>query len=79
TNLYASSSLVVNSHVDSRLYIGIAVAASFAPLIFESRWAEVANTHRHYKKKIYGPMAMSTLIPAGENRLAPGVALHWTF
>lgn len=79
SNLYATASLVKNSHEDSRLNIGVAVAASFAPLIFESRWSRIASTHRDYKKKIYGPLATSTLLPVSENRLAPGIALHWTF
>ena len=79
SNLYVSSALVKNSHIDSRMTIGVAIVSAFAPLIFDSRWSQVASTHREYKKKIYGPLAMSTLLPVTETRLAPGIALHWSF
>jgi hypothetical protein len=87
SNLGVNLALVSNADRDSRLKISAGVLAAFAPLIFESRWSQVAMQHREYKKKIYGPIsfssAYSTILAtsnsSGAQKWQPGLGLLWTF
>lgn len=80
TNLWASAQLLQNAEPESRMTVGIASVAAFAPLLFDYRWSQVATQHREYKKKIYGPVASTVLIPTPDFRhLQPALGLTWSF
>lgn len=53
---------------------GIAALASVAPLLFETSWERVGDTHREYKKRIYGPLT-SVMPSPTTGRLAPALSL----
>lgn len=79
TNLASSLLLFDKAHDDSKVYIGVATATSLLPLIVKSRWERVADRHREYKKKIYGPIASPTIMPDGQGGVVPGYAVNFSF
>jgi hypothetical protein len=83
TNLLVNLALFNNNSGQSDMPITIGVLGSFAPLLFESRWSTIAERHREYKKKIYGPVASTTLLPTGgtdrQPSYQPGLGLLWVF
>lgn len=57
-----------------------AIVASFTPLLFKSRWQEIAEDQQLYKKRIYGPIASATFVkdPASQKYM-PGLAMQLQF
>ena len=56
------------------------ILASLAPLIINTNWTTVKKYQDEYRKKIYGPIASSALLPTGDKQgVVPGVALTWVF
>lgn len=78
SNLAASALLFKDANADSRKTVAFAMVSAFAPFLFEYRWSEVANQHREYKKKIYGPLANVILVPTPDLH-GPGLGVLWTF
>ena len=64
TNLAASFYLANNTASEGFVYAGAAAVLSFAPVIFRDRWQIVHGYHQDYKKRIYGPIALPTLLQA---------------
>ncbi len=85
SNLASNVALMsANSNRNSQTMLWVAAASSFAPLLFPYRWERVAEEHRLYKKKIYGPIASAIVMPVQESRYSapnysPGVGLQWIF
>lgn len=79
TNLAANLALLQNANRDSNTAIAVGGMFAFAPLLFETRWTQVAQQHREYKKKIYGPIAYASPIATSENQYQPGLAFLWFF
>jgi hypothetical protein len=90
--LAAGSLLVVHGVILSKNQMGSApaisaiggAALSVAPLLFPSRYQEVAEQQESYRKRIYAPIAQAFVIPevARANRPAgwsSGVGLSWVF
>ncbi len=44
----------------SKVYPAFSIAAAFLPIIFKTRWQQVATEHEEYKKKIYGPIVSAS-------------------
>ena len=81
TNIALMSS---NASQGSQAMLWVAAASAFAPLLFPYRWETVAEQHRMYKKKIYGPVASAIVMPVTASRYSPpryspGVGLQWIF
>lgn len=68
TNLAASVYLASNTANEGAVYAAAAGLLSFAPFVFRDRWQTVNHYHQEYKKRIYAPIAMPTLM------LSPRVA-----
>ncbi|MCB0421494.1 MAG: hypothetical protein KDD61_10895 [Bdellovibrionales bacterium] len=80
TNLMASVNMAANTNDDGKVTAGLAVLLSATPLLFRYRWNTVAEEHDHYKKKIYGPVAQTTLIPVNQGKeWTPGVSVTYSF
>ncbi|MBI2520709.1 MAG: hypothetical protein HYV97_09835 [Bdellovibrio sp.] len=84
TNGLASIQLLSNAKADttSEVVDMLAIGASLFPLLFTSHWEDVAHEQQQYKKKIFGPVASSMLLPVtvGERtRLVPGIGLTASF
>lgn len=79
TNFTASLYLMSNTDDEAQIAAAIAAILSFTPFIFPYRWEKIADKHRSYKKKIYGPVASLTLIPAAQQEWTPGFQLQWSF
>jgi len=56
-----------------------AIAAALAPLVFPTRYQEVACDQQNYKKKIYAPVASATLFTTSSGQIVPGAALSFQF
>jgi hypothetical protein len=79
TNLAINIALLQNDSGASDFSVGIGILGSLAPLIFDYRWTTVADKHREYKKKIYGPIASAMLLPSAEHQYQPGLGVLWSF
>ncbi|MGE4133202.1 MAG: hypothetical protein AB7F86_16285 [Bdellovibrionales bacterium] len=80
SNLGAGINLVSNVNENAKLPAIVASGLALAPMFFKYRWQQVAWTHEHYKKKIYGPIAFATVLPeADTGRLLPGLGWAVTF
>lgn len=81
TNGGASIYMLQNVEKDSAAQIMgfVSVAASLAPILFESDWEVVARNQRSYKKKVYGPIFTSSVFNVGEGKWAPGVLFASSF
>ncbi|MGE0615158.1 MAG: hypothetical protein AB7P04_05930 [Bacteriovoracia bacterium] len=76
----ASASAYLLSKADTGTFGAIAMAAAFAPLLFQYKWQDVARSQREYKKRIYAPVAGATLLPEPvTGKLRPGVSLAFFF
>lgn len=64
TNLAASIYLAGNTSSEGNIYAAAAALLSFTPLVFRDRWQTVHCYHQDYKKRIYGPLALPTLLQA---------------
>ena len=56
TNLAANVNLASPSKDGSVAFVAVGVIGSFLPILFKSRYEHIADQHRIYKKKIYGPV-----------------------
>ncbi len=82
TNFAASGYMLSKAKKDSsaQIFDGIAVAASFLPLIFSNHFEEVSTEQQQYKKKIFGTISSNFLFQdPGTNKWAPGVGFVATF
>lgn len=80
TNFTASVYMMDNGDDNVKVYGAVSAIASLAPIFFPYRWIDVANQHRLYKKKIYGPIASLTFLSAGNQKPPqPGVGLTWSW
>jgi len=58
----------------------VAAGFSIAPILFPYNWNKVANEHRAYKKKIYGPVASTgAFAEPGTGKFVPGLSLAFSF
>ncbi len=84
TNAFASVQLLSNAKADttSRTVDILALGASFFPLLFTNHWEDVAQEQQQYKKKIFGPIASTLLLPVTVRErtfFVPGVGLTASF
>jgi hypothetical protein len=84
TNLAAAAYLGNNTANEGQVYAAVAGLLAFAPVVFRDRWQIVNDYHQEYKKKIYGPITMPTLMaPLSSQAKAeapiPGVLWQLTF
>ncbi|HAZ12217.1 MAG: hypothetical protein A2X86_03180 [Bdellovibrionales bacterium GWA2_49_15] len=84
TNGFASIQLLSNAKTDttSKVVDMLALGASFFPLLFTNHWEDVAQEQQQYKKKIFGPVASTMLLPVmvGERtKFVPGLGLTASF
>ncbi len=56
------------------------IGMAILPFFFKSHWQDVANEHKSYKKRIYGPIVNGTIFKDQyTNELTPGVAVSLRF
>jgi hypothetical protein len=60
------------------------MASGLLPLLFPTRWENVACEQDLYKKKIYGPIGSEwnlspTLQPSAQNQPKAGMVLSWNY
>lgn len=79
TNLLASVNMAANTNEDGQIASGLAILLSATPIIFQYRWMKVDDEHQMYKKKIYGPVAQTSVFPDASGRIATGVTLRYSF
>lgn len=80
TNLAAAGYMMGYGNEDVKIYSAVAALASLAPVFFPYRWIDVANQHKLYKKKIYGPVASLTLLRTGVGeKPQPGLGLTFSY
>lgn len=84
TNLAAAAYLGNNTANEGEVYAAAAAVLAFAPVVFRDRWQIVNDYHQDYKKKIYGPITLPTLMsplsPQAKNAgIVPGVLWQLTF
>ncbi len=83
TNLAACAYLANNTNNEGAVYAATAGLLSLAPLVFRDRWQIVDEYHQDYKKRIYGPITMPTLMASpiaahtSKVEMVPGVL--WSF
>lgn len=88
SNFGINALLVAQTDKSDGMSVGVsaaAAAAAFAPLVFRSRWIQVARDQESYKRRIYGPvtsLAPGAIVTASSSRGAaflPGVTLQIGF
>lgn len=81
TNALASAYIIGNGSDEVKIAGSVSLLLALNPLIFDYRWGRVADQHREYKKKIYGPVAQFRALSKanGEVDLAPTLAWHLNF
>jgi hypothetical protein len=81
TNALASAYIIGNGSDEVKVAGSLSLLLALNPLIFDYRWGWVADQHREYKKKIYGPVAQFRALPKanGEMDFAPTLAWHLNF
>ncbi len=84
TNLAASAYLGNNTANEGQIYAAAAGLLAFAPIVFRDRWQIVNDYHQEYKKKIYGPITLPTVMTplssqAKSDAPIPGVLWQLTF
>lgn len=58
----------------------VALALSFAPVLFRYHWCDVANEQADYKKRIYAPVASGgLLVDPANGKAVPGLLLSLRF
>lgn len=80
SNLIASGFVAAHSDETPAIFAGVSGVLAFSPLVFEHHWTEVAEQHRLYKKKIYGPVAQ--IMPVNEGTQiswVPGLSWQYDF
>jgi hypothetical protein len=84
TNLAAAGYLGSNTQKEGEVYAGVAAILAFTPIVFKDRWQTVNGYHQEYKKRIYGPITLPTLmspltVQASNSSPVPGVIWHLSF
>jgi hypothetical protein len=79
SNATVNIAMMAQADSTSEMMLTIAAISSIAPLLFDYRWTQIADQHRTYKKKIYGPLSSAVLLPVTDHQYSPGVGLLWTF
>lgn len=82
TNLAASVYMVSNSEKNSvaTVFDAGAIALSLTPVIFSTHWETVAKEQAEYKKRIYGPVVGTGVMPdLGGRGVSPVLALSFGF
>lgn len=78
TNAYMLSRAKDGSHAKITDALGMLFA--WAPIVFPHTWQNVSREQRKYKKKIYAPIAYSTILfDKYSQKAAPGVVFALTF
>lgn len=82
---FSSGTLLLSSVVMASLakddvegYAVVSAVSALAPLYFSYRWVKVEKYHRNYKKRIYGPMVMSSVY-GSDNKWAPMLQVSASF
>jgi len=84
TNIAAAAYLGNNTVNEGQVYAATAALLALTPIVFRDRWQTVNNYHQEYKKRIYGPIALPTLMSplstqANSGNPVPGVLWHLSF
>lgn len=82
TNFVAGGYMLSKAKKDSnaQVFDGVAIAASFLPLIFSNHFESVSNEQHQYKKKIFGTISSHFLFQdPTSNNWVPGVGFVATF
>lgn len=84
TNLAINGVVAGRTQGINAVYPGVAIVASFLPLVFQSRYITNYEKHLEYKRKIYAPIAWIEPIQeaadgSGKLVVAPRVVLAWRF
>jgi len=82
TNVAANGYMMgqAKSKSNGQFASALGLLTSFAPLIFQYHWIEVSNNQKEYKKKIYSPIALNTILyDKANDQLAPGLGLTFAF
>ncbi len=81
TNLGASAYMATNAESKSAAQIGdvVSMALAFTPVIFTPRWNRISREQQDYKKRIFSPLASTTLIRTSASSVSPALALTWSF
>lgn len=83
SNSIACTYVAGNASRSASIVAGIAGLVAFTPLVFRYSWQNVSKYHQEYKKKIYGPIALPTLMTTNstvaKNSLVPGVSWLFSF
>jgi hypothetical protein len=68
----------VEKDTTSEVFNVASLAASLAPLLFNTDWRDIAKNQRRYKKRIYGPILTTSVFNVGKN-IAPGALFSFSF
>lgn len=79
SQLFINVRLIPNGTDKSTTFVGLATLSALAPLVFESTWNSVAENHKLYKKKIYGPVSGPVLLPEEGKKPVLGWSLAYSF
>ena len=81
TNFLAAGFIVGSTENLTTQLVGVgAIALSFAPLAIDGSYIKAYDHHEQYKKRIYGPIAQSTILWDHANQRAmPGIQLGIRF
>lgn len=63
---------------DTPLFGALATITSLAPVVLRTHWEEVSERHLYYKKRIYGPVAMTNVHYVAQHYVAMPT-LVWSF
>ncbi len=80
SNFLASAYMTSASKGDASIFSGLSVIASAAPLLFDYNWISISDSHKEYKKKIYGPIAKTGIIlEPSTNKPLLGLVFNYSF
>jgi hypothetical protein len=82
TNALAGGYMISKAKKDSggQIMDGVAIVASFLPIIFNNHFDDVDREQQQYKKKIFGNLASNFLLQdPNTNKWVPGLGLVATF
>lgn len=66
-----------NGSINS-FFPALSIATTLLPLFFKTRWQDVANEHRMYRKRIYGPVVEGTFFTQrNSGQLTPGLVARF--
>ena len=82
SNMAASILMTGSSDEDTiaPIFSMLSAVTAWTPFVFKNHWGNVYSEHQNYKKRIYAPIAMATLLNVpGSNKVVPGMALKFSF